>query len=88
MCTTGGPKILLDSEPPAPVPPTAPAASQTTPEGAPVRLAPSQPAQGLSHCKEQSTVPPCPVAGGRLPSSPHLRGSFVTALGTKVATYG
>ena len=54
MCVPGGPKFLLDIEPRAPRTPNCPAPSQTTPEGAPVRLAPGQPAQGPSPCKEQS----------------------------------
>ena len=87
MCTPGGPKILLDSEPPAPVPPTAP------PPARPPRRGPRSGWRRASLHRGYLTVknnprPTLCVAGGPTPSSPHLRGSFVTAHGTKVATYG
>ena len=43
-----GPKLVLDRRASTPRTPSCPAASQTTPEGTPVRLPPSQSAQGVT----------------------------------------
>ena len=50
----GDPKLLLDRRASPPRTPNCPVASQTTPEGTPVRLAPSQSAQGASPLKDNS----------------------------------
>ena len=63
MHKPGGPELVLDRRASAPRTPNCPAASQTTPEGAPVRLAPSQSAQGPLAPQGQ---PPARLFGGRL----------------------
>ena len=71
----GDPKLLLDRRASPPRTPNCPVASQTTPEGTPVRLAPSQSAQGALTPQGQLPARLVVVAGPRL--SPHLRGSFM-----------
>jgi hypothetical protein len=89
MCLPGGPKILLDSEPPAPVPPTAPAPAR------PPRRGPRSGWRRASLHRGYLTVKnnprPVSLCGnglGPTPYRPHIRGSSVTVNGTKVATYG
>ena len=64
----GGPKLLLDRRASPPRTPNCPAASQTTPGRTPVRLAPSQSAQGGPH--PSRTTPGPPGCGGQPPAKP------------------
>ncbi len=75
MHKPGGPELVLDRRASAPRTPNCPAASQTTPEGTPVRLAPSQSAQGAP--RPSRTTPGPPFWWPALQLSPHLRGSFM-----------
>jgi hypothetical protein len=54
----GGPELLIDRRASTPRTPNCPADSQTTPEGTPVRLPPSQSAQGEPHPSTTTTSPP------------------------------
>lgn len=54
----GGPKLLLDRRASTPRTPVWTAASQTTPEGTPVRLAPPQSEQGVTPPSRTSPGPP------------------------------
>jgi len=67
MFQFGGPKLLLDRRASSPRTPGCLASSQTTPEGTPVRLAPSQSAQGDPPPSRTTGGPPGWSMGGRLP---------------------
>jgi hypothetical protein len=68
MYEPGGPQLLLDRRASAPRTPTCPAVSQTTPEGTPVRLPPSQSGQGATPPSRTTPGPPRRLRGGPAPS--------------------
>ena len=77
MYHAGGPKLLLDRRASSPRTPGCLVPSQTTPEGTPVRLAPSQSAQGDPPPSRTTVGPPGWSNRWPTPCCPHLRGSFM-----------
>jgi hypothetical protein len=68
MYKPGGPKLVLDRRASTPRTPSCPAVSQTTPEGTPVRLPPSQSEQGVTPPSRTTPGPPLFLKGGPAPS--------------------
>ena len=68
MRQPGGPKLPLDRRASTPRTPTCPVVSQTTPEGTPVRLPPSQSEQGITPPSRTTSGPPLRLRRGPAPS--------------------